>query len=234
MIVAKRIVADIAGEGVSVGTRLPPEKAMLDQYQVGRGTLRESLRYLELSGVLSLKPGPGGGPTVERPDASHLMDALGLLLQFNDVSLQAVLEARAELDPLMARFAALRHTDEQLEQLRASVAKMAANMSSVDIFTDTNREFHDLVAWTSGNALLGYLVEALDGIFEVFSLQSEYPPRRRTRILKAHSAILDAIAARDADGAEESMRLHMDDVSGYLIKEFPDAMSKTINWQAMR
>ena len=85
MIVAKRIVADIAGEGVSVGTRLPPEKAMLDQYQVGRGTLRESLRYLELSGVLSLKPGPGGGPTVERPDASHLMDTLGLLLQFNDV-----------------------------------------------------------------------------------------------------------------------------------------------------
>ena len=234
MIVAKRIVADIASDGAPAGTRLPPEKVMLDQYRVGRGTLRESLRYLELSGVLSLKPGPGGGPTVERPDASHLMDALGLLLQFNGVTLQSVLEARAEIDPVMARFAAMRRTDEQLEYIRESVARMGANLTDVTIFTETNREFHDLVAWTSANPLLGFLVEALDGIFEIFSLQTEYPPRRRSRILKAHSAILDAIAAGDADGAEEGMRLHMDDVAGFLVKEFPDAMSKTINWQAMR
>jgi len=46
MLVAQRIVADINRRGNAVGDRLPPERVMLDEYEVGRGTLRESLRFL--------------------------------------------------------------------------------------------------------------------------------------------------------------------------------------------
>ena len=65
LIVAKRVVEDIYKSGQSAGDRLPPERVMLEHYGVGRGTLREALRFLELQGVLTLKPGPGGGPVIE-------------------------------------------------------------------------------------------------------------------------------------------------------------------------
>src|SRR4051812_39401907 len=84
MLVAQRIVADINRRGNTFGDRLPPERAMLEEYNIGRGTLRESLRFLELQGVISLKPGPGGGPMVERPDGTSLATALSLLLQFHN------------------------------------------------------------------------------------------------------------------------------------------------------
>lgn len=84
MLVAQRIVADINERGNVVGDRLPPERLMLEKYDVGRGTLRESLRFLELQGVITLKPGPGGGPVVVQPDASSLATSLALLLQFSD------------------------------------------------------------------------------------------------------------------------------------------------------
>jgi GntR family transcriptional regulator, transcriptional repressor for pyruvate dehydrogenase complex len=45
---------------------------MTQTYEAGRGTLRESLRFLELEGVLSFKPGPGGGRLIEAPDAANL------------------------------------------------------------------------------------------------------------------------------------------------------------------
>ena len=61
MIVARRIVRDIDRLSLQPGDKLPPERVMLEEYQVGRGTLRESLRFLELQGIISLKPGPGGG-----------------------------------------------------------------------------------------------------------------------------------------------------------------------------
>lgn len=40
---------------------------MLGTYGVGRGTLREALRCLEMQGVVTIKTGPGGGPVVNEP-----------------------------------------------------------------------------------------------------------------------------------------------------------------------
>ena len=99
MLVAQRIVADINDRGNVVGDRLPPERLMLEKYDVGRGTLRESLRFLELQGVITLKPGPGGGPVVVQPDASSLATSLTLLLQFSKAPFRTIAEAESTVSP---------------------------------------------------------------------------------------------------------------------------------------
>src|SRR3954468_22441547 len=120
MIIARRIVDDVRRGGYSVGDRLPAEKQMLEDYQVGRGTLRESLRFLELQGVISLKPGPGGGPTVEKPESSTLATTLLLMLQFENARFDTIVEARRGLEPLMARLAAERIDETDLQRLESS------------------------------------------------------------------------------------------------------------------
>ncbi|GAA4485563.1 FadR/GntR family transcriptional regulator [Rhodococcus olei] len=233
MIIARRIIAEIDRRGLQPGDRLPAEKLMLDEYQVGRGTLREALRYLELSGAISLKPGPGGGPTVEKPDASHLMNSLGLVLQFEGAPFSTIVEARVGLEPPMARLAAERITDEQRVLLAESVAKMGENLRDLEVFLETNKAFHDVVAWASGNALFGLLIDAVDGIFAGVTLGVEYPAQRRARVHEAHTAVLDAIVAGDPDAAEEAMRAHVLELATYLRKKFPDALAKPITWDAM-
>src|SRR5690606_16546221 len=156
MIIARRIVNDIRRNGHTVGAKLPPERVMLEQYQVGRGTLRESLRFLELQGVISLKPGPGGGPTVERPDASNLATTLLLMLQFENAPFRDIVEARRGLEPLMARLAAERMTTEQLLKLEQSVEVMRDNLDDEETFLKANQQFHDVIAWSSRNALFGF------------------------------------------------------------------------------
>jgi DNA-binding FadR family transcriptional regulator len=51
---------------------LPQESAMMIQYGVSRPTLREALRLLESQGLIKVRSGPGGGPTVGKPSPFHL------------------------------------------------------------------------------------------------------------------------------------------------------------------
>ena len=70
--VAQDIVRDIVRRGLQTGDRLPLEAAMVEEYGVSRTSLREALRILEVQGLISLKPGPGGGPVVGTVEPSHL------------------------------------------------------------------------------------------------------------------------------------------------------------------
>lgn len=230
MLVAQRIVADINRRGNTVGDRLPPERAMLDEYEVGRGTLRESLRFLELQGVIALKPGPGGGPVVQQPDSAALATSLTLLLQFERAPFRTIAEARVGLEPMMAQLAAQRMTDAQLDDLKSSVYTMSDNLGDQDVFLEENKRFHDLIAHGSGNALFGHLVDALLGILDGSAIGIDYPEVRRTAVHKAHLTIYEAIASRDAPASAAAMADHIDQYVRYAERKFPEVLAAPIVW----
>jgi DNA-binding FadR family transcriptional regulator len=230
MLLARRIVEDIRREDRGTGDKLAPERVMLEKYQVGRGTLRESLRFLELQGVISLKPGPGGGPTVEKPDSSTLATTLLLLLQFDNARFDSIVEARQGLEPLMARLAAERMDDQDLVQLEASVETMRADLSDLDVFLHANMEFHELIAWSSKNSLYGFLIDAFVDILDGTALGVDYPPHRRSAVLKAHTTILEALKAHDGDSSSEAMTRHIDEYARYLARKYPEVLARPVTW----
>ena len=230
MIVARRIVRDIDRLSLRQGDKLPPERVMLEEYQVGRGTLRESLRFLELQGIISLKPGPGGGPVVEQPEASSLATSLMLLLQFSDAQYRVVAEARVALEPMMARLAAERMTPESLAELAATVKAMEAGLDDQTTFLEANKRFHDIIAWSSENALFGYLVDAFADILDGTMLGIDYPAHRRTAILRAHRSILDALERKDPEAAENAMAKHIGEYMRYAERKFPEVLTRRVVW----
>ncbi|MBE1536993.1 FadR/GntR family transcriptional regulator [Actinomadura algeriensis] len=229
-LLAQRIVADINRRGNTVGDRLPPERVMLEEYNVGRGTLRESLRFLELQGVIALKPGPGGGPVVQQPDAGNLATALTLLLQFGRAPFRTIAEARVGLEPMMARLAAVRMTDGHLAELRSSVDTMHDHLGDQSVFLEENKRFHDLIAHGSGNALFGHVVDALLGILDGSAIGIDYPEVRRTAVHRAHLRIYEAIASRDETASAEAMTAHIDEYVRYAERKYPEVLSAPIVW----
>src|SRR5437762_10728735 len=106
-VIARNLATRIAEGGLAPGSRLPVEREMVETLGVGRTTLREALRLLETRGVLTIRPGPRGGPAVRRPRPADLGAALTLILQFEQASLADIMEAREALRPMVARLAAL-------------------------------------------------------------------------------------------------------------------------------
>ncbi|MFB8388086.1 FadR/GntR family transcriptional regulator [Microbacterium sp. NPDC055910] len=230
LLVAQQIVADIQRRGNVPGDRLPPEKAMLEQYQIGRGTLRESLRYLELQGLISLKPGPGGGPVVEAPNGAGLATAISLLMQMENAPYRNIVEARGTLEPAMSRLAARRVSDEDLAALKDNLDRMVAGIDDSDVFAATNQEFHDLIAHSSGNSLFAHMIDALTGILDGTSIGIEYPKHRRLAVHQAHSRIYAALAAHDPTAAADSMREHIDEYTRYIEAKYPQIVEAPISW----
>jgi DNA-binding FadR family transcriptional regulator len=225
-------VRDIERQGLGPGDKLPPERMMMETYEAGRGTLRESLRFLELQGVLSFKPGPGGGPVIEKPTADNLATTLTLLLQFDDARYRVIAEAREAFEPVMAQLAASRITPEHLQELEQSLTDMAEGIDDVQTYLDANRRFHNVIAWASGNALFGHLVDVMGGAMDISGAAQgiEYPIKRRQAVLRAHQEIFEAIRDSQPDQAEKSMRAHIDEYLVYAARKFPDALDKPIRW----
>ena len=230
VLVAQRIVADIQQRGNKPGDRLPPERVMLEEYNIGRGTLRESLRFLELQGIIVLKPGPGGGPVVQQPDGSGLATALTLLLQFENAPFRTITEARTALEPMMAQLAALRMGEEQLAELKYSVDHMLDKVGDESVFLEMNKRFHDIIAHNSGNVLFGHLIDTLLGMLDGTAIGVDYPEHRRVAVHKAHAAIYEALAAKDPTAAASAMHDHIIEYANYVERKFPEVLNTPISW----
>jgi len=230
MLVAQRIVQDAIRGGLKPGNLLEPERTMLEKYQTGRGTLREALRFLEFQGVILLKPGPRGGPVLQNPDAAHLGSTLVLLMQMQAAPFRNVAEVRTALEPMISSMAATRMTDESLTDLRATVDQMRDELDDQYSFLDANKRFHDIIAWSSGNVLFGYIIESLLGIMDGTQIGVDYPTFRRQAILKAHEEIYAALAAHDPEASEARMREHIEAAERYIERKYPQLMEQTIPW----
>jgi GntR family transcriptional repressor for pyruvate dehydrogenase complex len=230
MLVAQRIVRDLANDKLKPGSSLPPERSMLVQYEIGRGTLREALRLLEFQGVIALKPGPGGGPVLLRPDAGHLGATLVLLMQLAEAPFRVIVEARAALEPMISRLAAERIGEDGLLELRATVDQMATGIDDQVTFLEANKQFHDIIARSSGNAMFSYVIESLLGILDGTVLGIDYPAHRRAAILKAHEEIFTALANKDAPASESRMREHIDAYVRFAERRYPQVLDRVMGW----
>jgi GntR family transcriptional repressor for pyruvate dehydrogenase complex len=230
MLVAQRIVRDALRENLGPGDLLEPERTMLEKYQTGRGTLREALRLLEFQGVISLKPGPRGGPVLQNPDAAHLGSTLVLLMQLQSAPFRNIAEVRSALEPMTSGLAATRMSDDSLIELRGTVEQMRGELDDQYSFLDANKRFHDIIAWGSGNTLFGYIIESLLGIMDGTRIGIDYPGYRRQAILKAHEEILVALESRDPEASEARMREHIEAYERYAERKFPQLMGETIPW----
>jgi DNA-binding FadR family transcriptional regulator len=203
---------------------------MLEEYETGRGTLREALRLLEFQGVIALKPGPRGGPVLLDPDASHLASTVVLLMQLKEAPLRAIVEVRSALEPMISSLAAGRITDEAVADLGGTVEAMRENLGDQVVFLDANRRFHDIIAWSSGNPLFGYIVGSLLAIMDGTIIGIDYPSPRRAAVLAAHESIFAAISARDEKESEARMGRHLDEYVRYAKRKFPEVLDEVVPW----
>ncbi len=230
MLVAQRIVHDALADDLKPGDLLTPERTMLEKYQIGRGTLREALRLLEVQGVISLKPGPRGGPVLRIPDGSHLASTVVLLMQLQGAPYRTIVEVRSALEPMISSLAAQRISDESLDELHDTVERMHRFMDDQEGFFEANKRFHDIIARASGNALFAYLIDSLLGIMDGTALGVAYPNVHRAAIVAAHENIFEALKSHDAAASETLMREHIESYERYADRKFPHVMAATIPW----
>jgi DNA-binding FadR family transcriptional regulator len=225
--VARDILGWICEGGLKIGSRLPGEAQMLAKYGVGRGSLREALRILEVHGVITIKAGPGGGPVVTGTTTRDFGRMATIFFQAGGMTFRELIDIRLVLEPMGARLAAERGDPELVRELLASETSTRNDME----YLRTSEAFHRQVSRMSGNAILNLISHAMEDIFHDRVAGMLFPPEDRGEVVKAHDEIAAAIAAGDGALSERLMRDHMSQYVRYVRERYPALMDEIIVWR---
>lgn len=228
--IARQILRDIQQQGLPSGAMLPPEAVMLERFDIGRGSLREALRILEVNGLVTIKTGPGGGPIVAASDPTSFGQMWTLHLQSIGATYRELLEARVEYESLLARRAAEREGDEVALAVRATLDEELQAGSDDAQYIHVTSGFHSTVAMAGENKVLALAANAIQSIWSQRVTTVLFPPEDRPLVHKQHRDITRAIERHDGRKAEMLMREHMQHYQDYCEQRYPARMDDVVDW----
>jgi GntR family transcriptional repressor for pyruvate dehydrogenase complex len=223
-VIARAIVRHVQSQGLEPGTRLPPEADMIADFRVGRGTLREALRILEVNGFITLKPGPGGGPIVEGLQGESFGRMATLFFQMGGTTYRELVEARLIMEPVAARLAA----EHRREALSAATVDDVSDENEYLLHTS---DFHAAVIRASSNGIVALFCQSLADVYHERVRGVLFPVDRREDVVTAHEAIARAINTGNGSRAEKLMRQHMEEYAAFVFERHPGIMEEVVEWR---
>jgi GntR family transcriptional repressor for pyruvate dehydrogenase complex len=210
----------IVSRGLRPGEKLPAERELMESLRVGRSSLREAVKALRAVGAIDVVA--GGGMYVGRGGTSALAKPLSWAVFFNAQSIRQVIEARRILETELAALAAARVTDEEIEELRETVARMERAGADHDAYLTADVDFHLVLARAAHNDILYYALEMLQHVVRAWIRRILRKASGEPVSLDEHRAIFDAVARRSPDDARFAMRQHIEAASQRLEKASPE------------
>ncbi|XAS66795.1 FCD domain-containing protein [Micrococcaceae bacterium Sec5.7] len=198
---------------LTVGGRLPAERALAEQLEVSRTSVREAIRILEVMGVVraGVGSGPGAGTVVIADPTAALGSALRLHVATQHLPVADIVETRVLLESWAA--ARAKPGARQLSQAAALLDQMDSD-PAVDDFLELDVRFHLALADAAGNAvvsaIMGSLREAIQGY--AGRLTANLPDWEATaaRLRAEHREILAAINHDDGVRAAALVAAHIE------------------------
>lgn len=207
---ATRLRDEILSGQRSPGDQLPTESDLSSAFEVSRGTAREALRSLESLGLVVVKRGVAGGAFVTVPSPDRVRDSLqtglALMSRTAELSVDALIEIREILEVPGAELAALRHTDEDLERIRANL--FDTNTMGPDQVYTCSQRFHTSIQQAAHNPMLDLLTEPIAYVIRD-RIGRDRDDEFWQEIDRAHREILGYLEVRDQSGTREAMRAHL-------------------------
>lgn len=123
----------------------------------------------------------------------------------------AITECRMVLEGLCAAKAAENASDDQIDELVQLGARMRAAVEDGEPmkYSAMNRDLHRTVREIANQPVAGEMLQRLHGQIVRHQFKLAMRDGRPQQSLPEHLAIIDAIAARDPDAAEQAARAHL-------------------------
>lgn len=204
----REVVSETMREAIVNGTLKPGERLMeiqlAEELGVSRTPVREAIRKLELEGFVVMIPRRG-------------TYVAGLSIK----DINEVFEIRTALDVLAAGLAAERITEEELEQMERLMVEIGEHIDKGDMeaIITLDSEFHDILYKASRNDRLVGIINNLREQFTRFRSISIAYPGRLKNTLEEHRQLVEAIAQRNSDVAQQLAREHMENAEQTLLME---------------
>lgn len=222
-IIAEQIKQWIVSHDMAAGQRLPTEAALTEIFDVGKSSVREALKSLEVQGLVRTTTGKSGGSFIVEVPEARAVSLLQNYFYFKRLTADQIYELRGTLEPKLAAHIAKNPSEELIRQLRLRVEACRPEARTRDELAaqmKTNIEFHDVLAEHSSNPLLCFHCRFVNRLVGQIVRRRESPSQKAVlrANFEAHEAILEAIEARDPARAERRMADHIAEIQTFYPK----------------
>lgn len=219
-LLANRLRDLIVNGRFSSGQLLPPERELVTDSGLSRGSVREALKILETEGLIEIKSGRSGGARVTLPKRDALARSAELFVRANRITLESLLDCRIAVEPMLARLAARNRTEAELAMIVDYHRKFETSVDDVQRYRRINFEWHLAIAGASRNEPLTALMEAISTpVFEATGYEVVTTPETRAEAVLAHGKVVAAIQKKDEAAAARAMEKHLTSYSAILRKD---------------
>jgi len=182
---------------VKPGDKLPSETELARQFKVGRQTVREALRLLELSGFLTVHQGAHGGSVITNTILETLSQSFLDAVQMKNISVAEVIAARNEIDKMVLIQAIRNATEEDISLLNENIRKAEQKLSQNVLAFEENITFNTTLAKASHNGIFVILVESMMTIMADFLSRAPQTLAVSQKNVNDHKDILNALMERN-------------------------------------
>ncbi len=214
--VEDRLFAYICQDEVEIGSKIPNEFDLAEQFGVGRSTIREAVKSLATKGILEVRRGSGtyvvskSMPEYDPLGLSNIEDKYKLAIDLT--------EMRLLIEPEMAAKAAEHATDEEIANIIRLCNEVEALYLSGKDHMKKDVEFHQCIAHSSGNQVVEMLLPLINTSVSTSANITYYQLKQET--IDTHRAITNAIASHDNVGARYAMIMHLNYTRDNLRKSY--------------
>ena len=200
-----QIMMYIRQEDVEIGTKLPNEYELAEQYGVGRSTIREAVKSLVSKGILEVRRGAG---TYITNKVFLESDPLGLA-RFQDKYQLAMelFDVRILLEPEIAEMACENATEEEKQELKELCDEVERLYLNGKNHIQKDMEFHTCIAKCSKNRVIEVLIPVIHTAVTTFANLTHRKLMQET--IETHRQIAEAILRGDSIGAKCAMIMHL-------------------------
>lgn len=190
------------------GDSLPSETALARQFGVGRPTIREALRILELSGFIVIQQGKGGGPIVKHTILNKISALFLDAIQLGKISVGQITAARMGIEKAMMESVIDHAGNADIERLEENIANAWDKAEKGQPCVEVNIDFHRILAKASKNPMFEILIESIVAGYHDY--HSRIPPDADTctNAIKDHEKLLAVIKEKDKKKALDLLGRH--------------------------
>lgn len=197
--------------------KIPPERELCQQLGVGRASLREALKALEIMGMIETRLGDGTYVCGRSEFFSRPL--LWAITGNNIAESRDLVEARTLIESELAALASERATAEDLAAIAQCLETMETHASDRARFQEADVAFHLAIAAAAKNLILANALQLMRNLMQEWVRKALQREGVAGHALQQHRDILAAITARNAEQARKKMREHVTAMAAHLVGE---------------
>ncbi|MFB6672111.1 FadR/GntR family transcriptional regulator [Streptomyces sp. NPDC056390] len=207
--VSRRLIDFLMSGEVQPGERIPSERQLTEMLGVNRPTVREAIKSLGFLGLLEIRQSSGTYFRGADSDVLYRLFELGLVL--GERGAEDMLQARTELEVVVAGLAATHRDEAGVELLRARLRTMRECPDTE--FAEADTAFHAALAELAGNTVLRDMLKGMRAMIQRGWVERTGAVRPREVAYDDHVPIFEAVETGDAEAARAAMARHMQGAS---------------------